>query len=82
MIKQARNLININIYTRATHLTHPQTLTGEKWKFLFFSDLPVIWDMLDENSPKQPKMTSQTPKNGPHMLKTFQIFDFQPKIIR
>ena len=82
MIKWARNLLNINIFTRATHLNHPQTLTEKKWKFSFFSGIPPFLDRLDENSPKWPKMASQTPRNGPHMLKTLQIFDFQHKIIR
>ena len=49
--------------------------------FVFLRNTPFL-DRLEENGPKWPKMTSQTPRNGPHMLKTLQIFDFQHKIIR
>ena len=77
----AWKLINISIFTRATHLSHPQTLTGKKWNFSFFSEIPLFLDRLDEEGSKWPKMASENPRNGPHMLKTLEIFDFQHKII-
>ena len=58
MIKWAQNLKNINIFTRATHLGHFQTLTGKKWKFSFVSEIPLFLDRLDGNSQKWPQMSS------------------------
>ena len=55
---------------------------GEKMEFFVFLRNTPFLDRLNENSPKWPKMSSETPRNGPHMLKTLQIFDFQHKIIR
>ena len=43
MIKWARNLLDINIFTRATHLSHPQTLAGKKRNFSFFSEIRLSW---------------------------------------
>ena len=54
----------------------------EKMEFFVFLRNTPFLDRLNENGPKGPKTTSQTPRNGPHMLKTLQIFDFQHKIIR
>ena len=71
----------MNIFTRATHLSHPQALTGKKWKFSFSPKNTHILNRLNKNSPKWPKIASQTPRNGPHMLKTLQMFDFRHKII-
>ena len=48
--------------------------------FVFLRNTPFL-DRLDKNIHKWPKMISQTPRNGPHMLKTLQIFYFQHKII-
>ena len=81
MSKWAPNLLNINIFTRTTHPSHLQALTGKKLIFSFFSEILLILGRLDENSPKGPKMASKTPQKGPHILKTFQIFDCQPEII-
>ena len=54
----------------------------EKMEFFVFLKNAPILDRFDENAPKWPKMASKNPRNGPHMLKTLQIFDFQHKIIR
>ena len=57
MIKCARNLLNINIFIRATHLSHTQTLTGKKWNFSFFSEIPLFWigsTTMAQNFPKWP----------------------------
>ena len=43
--------------------------------FVFLRNTPFL-DRLDENAQKWPKMASKNPRNGPHMLKTLQIFDF------
>ena len=53
----ARKLLNISIFTRATHLSHPQTLTGKKWNFSFFSEIPLFWigsSMTAQNDLKWP----------------------------
>ena len=57
-------------------------LNGEKMEFFVFLRNSSFLDRLDENVPKWSKMTSQIPRNGPHMLKTLQIFYFQHEIIR
>ena len=42
----------------------------EKMEFFVFLRNTPFWDRFIENGPKWPKMTSQTPRNGLHMLKT------------
>ena len=62
MIKWAQNLLNINIFTRATHLSHPQTLTGKNWNFSFFSEMPLFWigsTKTPQNGPKWPPKTPE-----------------------
>ena len=54
----------------------------EKVEIFVFLRITPFLDRIGEYSLKWPKMASQTPRNGPHMLKTLQIFDFQHKIIR
>ena len=54
-IEWARNLLNIIIFTRAAHLSHPQTLTGKKWNFSFFSEIYLFWIGLMKTAKKGPK---------------------------
>ena len=54
----------------------------KKMETFVFPKNTHILDRLDKNSPKWTQMAAKTPRNGPHMLKTLQIFDFQHKIIR
>ena len=56
MIKWARNLLSLNIFTRATHLSHPQTLTGKKnGNFRFSQKYPLFWIGLTKTAPNDPK---------------------------
>ena len=48
----------------------------KKLEIFVFPQISSFLDRLDKNSPEWPKMASQTPRNGPHMLQTLQIFDF------
>ena len=48
--------------------------------FAFSQKYPFFGKAWQER-PKMAEMASENPRNGPHLLKTFEIFDFQPKII-
>ena len=48
----------------------------KKLEIFLFAQISSFLDRLDKNSPEWPKMASQTPRNGPPMLQTLQIFDF------
>ena len=54
---------------------------GPKLDFFVFPRISPILDRLDRESLKMAQMASKTPRNEPHMLKTFEIFDFQQEII-
>ena len=54
---------------------------GTKLDFFVFTRISPILDRHGRESLKMAKMASKTPGNGPHMLKTFEIFDFQQEII-
>jgi hypothetical protein len=45
-----------------THSNHPQTLTGKKTDFSFFSEIHPFLDRLDEKRPKTAKMVSKPPE--------------------
>ena len=52
-----------------------------KLRCLHFLRNTPFFGKTGQERPKMAKMASENPRNGPHMLKTFEIFDFQPKII-
>ena len=49
--------------------------------FFAFSQKYPFFGKAWQKSPKKSEMASKNPRNGPHMLKTFEIFDFQQEII-
>ena len=49
--------------------------------FFAFSQKYPFFGKAWQKRPKKAEMASKNPRNGPHMLKTFEIFDFQPKLI-
>ena len=64
MIKWVQNLLNINIFTRALHLSHPQTQTGKKWNFSFFSEINLFWI----DSTRMPQNGQKWPPKTPEMV--------------
>ena len=49
--------------------------------FFAFSQKNPFFGKARKEWPKMVEMASENPRNGPHMLKTFEIFDFQQEII-
>ena len=45
-----------------THSNHPQTLTGKKTDFSFFSEIQPFLDRLDKKRPKTAKMVLKPPE--------------------
>ena len=81
MIKWARNHQNNKLKTQGNSSKPSPDPNREKMEFFVFLRNTPFLDRLNEHGSEWPKMASKNPRNGPHMLKTLEIFDFQHKII-
>ena len=64
-------------YFYQTNSSKPSPGPNRKKLEIFVFPLSTSFlDRLDKNSPEWPKMASQTPRNGFHMVQTLQILDF------
>ena len=82
MIKWARNHQNHKFSHQGNSSKPSPDFNREKLEFFVFLRNTPFLDRLNKNGSKWPEMASENPRNGPNMLKTLQIFDFQHKIIR